>query len=192
MTNHIRISDELRDVMNKHLEELKAYMNVSGFEDSTPPEEILMSLERLSTICEYPTRRVPFQLYEEASDCQARIEDFLSLMHTDYGMIPQDSETGRILARARDWFGAIAAHQQHVTLDEVWDFIAPVRPDRLDELGNGVYEAKWWKPVPMMDVEILQHTEGVAIQGEPSEPVQLPGGIAVRFSVEFEVVGNIR
>ncbi len=53
-------------------------------------------------------------------------------------------------------------------------------------MGDGHYEARWWKPVPVMDLEILKYTEGVRIQGKPFEPKGLPGGIGLRFSITPE------
>lgn len=75
--------------------------------------------------------------------------------------------------------------QCQITEDDVWTLIDPVKPDHLDSLGNGIYEARWWKPVPIMDVELLGYTEGVIIQDRPYEPDTLPGGIAVRFLINI-------
>jgi hypothetical protein len=63
----------------------------------------------------------------------------------------------------------------------VWDRIAPAVPDSLIELRGGIYEARWWTPVPRMDVETLLATEGIVIIGRPYEPDDLPMGCAVRF-----------
>lgn len=66
---------------------------------------------------------------------------------------------------------------------EVWEQIAPAIPDVLKAVHGGVYEAKWWHPVPQADVETLLHLEGIAIIGQPYEPADLPMGCAVRFSI---------
>lgn len=73
------------------------------------------------------------------------------------------------------------------SLNEVWKLIEPVVPDVLVELQAGVYEARWWKPVPWKDVEMLLHTEVVIVVVEPYEPAELPNGCAVRFSVALPV-----
>ncbi len=67
--------------------------------------------------------------------------------------------------------------------DLIWDLIAPAVPDRLNDLGGGVYEALWWKPVPVMDVEIMRRDECVELLGAPFEPAQLPGGVGLHFRV---------
>ncbi len=70
----------------------------------------------------------------------------------------------------------------HLPIGVVWERIAPVIPDVLMELRAGVYEARWWTPVPKMDVEMLLATEGIIIIGHPYEPSNLPMGCAVRFA----------
>ena len=70
-----------------------------------------------------------------------------------------------------------------VPIRTVWQILEPAVPDCLHALGNGLFEARWWKPVPMMDVEIIIHTDGLLMMGDPFEPADLPNGIAVRFSV---------
>ena len=67
---------------------------------------------------------------------------------------------------------------------KVWAVIAPAMPDSLENLGNGQYLAKWWKPVLMQDVETLLQIEGITIHEKPYEPRNLPEGLAVRFSVK--------
>lgn len=66
---------------------------------------------------------------------------------------------------------------------EVWNIILPVVPDTITMIDEGVYEARWWKPVPMMDIEILYRTHNIQLCSEPFEPDSLPSGIAVQFSV---------
>ena len=76
------------------------------------------------------------------------------------------------------------ASASSLSVDAVWDWIAPVIPDHLECLGGDVFEAQWWSPVPIMDVEILMRTDGVTLIDAPFEPAHLPGGLAVRFSME--------
>ena len=72
----------------------------------------------------------------------------------------------------------------------VWDFIAPAVPDSLEDLGNMQYLAKWWKPVPMHDVETLLRMPGIKIHGEPYELKSLPEGLVVQFSIEEKVTSD--
>jgi len=69
-------------------------------------------------------------------------------------------------------------------LDAVWDFIHPVVPDHMSQVNDDLFEATWWKPVPAMDIEILQHTEGIIIIHGPYEPESIAGGLAVQFSIQ--------
>ena len=71
--------------------------------------------------------------------------------------------------------------QKYCVEDSVWDLISPAVPDCLEHLGGGVYQASWWKPVPVMDVEILKRQGDIEVICEPFEPKNLPGGVAVRF-----------
>lgn len=74
------------------------------------------------------------------------------------------------------------------SVDLVWDRIAPVIPDHLEALDGGIFEAQWWQPVPIMDLEILERTDGVILAGPPFEPVHLPGGLSVRFFIQKQVL----
>lgn len=65
----------------------------------------------------------------------------------------------------------------------IWELIAPAIPDSIEDLGNGHYLAKWWKPVPIKDVMVLRKSKAVVVHGEPFEPKSLPEGIAVHFSL---------
>jgi hypothetical protein len=67
--------------------------------------------------------------------------------------------------------------------DEVWDWIAPVEPDCLEDLGNGVFEAQWAAPVPGGDIEALRQMEGVHVLGDAFEPRCLANGRALRFAI---------
>jgi hypothetical protein len=78
-----------------------------------------------------------------------------------------------------------------LSIDTVWKLIMPAIPDTLEYVGNGEYLAKWWKPVPVRDVEWLQRSEAVNLHGNPFEPKHLPGGLAVCFSINSEHVGRL-
>ncbi|WP_119070944.1 hypothetical protein [Aggregatilinea lenta] len=78
----------------------------------------------------------------------------------------------------------------HLARVSTWESIAPAMPDSLEELGNGQYLAKWWKPVPMQEVQVLLQIEGITILRGPYEPRNLPGGVAVRFAIGHDVLGE--
>jgi hypothetical protein len=68
-------------------------------------------------------------------------------------------------------------------LTHVWKSIEPAVPDCIEQVAPNVFEARWWKPVPTNDIQILCHANNVEVIGEPFEPQHLPLGIAVRFTV---------
>jgi hypothetical protein len=69
---------------------------------------------------------------------------------------------------------------------EVLQHIEPVDPDRIQHVGNGVYELLWFPPILEMDIEVLRRTPGVTIV-EEFEPANLPGWTGVRFTLDREV-----
>lgn len=72
--------------------------------------------------------------------------------------------------------------QKQCVDNDVWNLLTPAVPDCLECLGGGVYQATWWKPVPVKDLEIMMGLKCVELLTEPFQPDNLPGGIAMRFS----------
>jgi hypothetical protein len=178
------LSQEIRAIMMKHLDELVPYIPAGIQAIQKAPESVLGCVERLLTICEVSPEEASYDLYTEASECYEAFEDFLKSMNQMIDSDFKDMAIGEIWAQANQWRQQ-ALKQFQLTLPEVWTSIAPAAPDCLVDIGNGQYEARWWKPVPMMDIEILKHTEGVSIHGEPFEPPNLEGGLACRFSLSL-------
>ncbi|MEP7290456.1 MAG: hypothetical protein ABI835_01680 [Chloroflexota bacterium] len=102
----------------------------------------------------------------------------------------EESQMGQVYLQGITW-RQIAERKFRLTLDEAWDLIAPAEPDHLEDLGEGNYEARWWKPVPVMDLEMLKYTDGVFIAGNAFEPKNLPGGLALRFSLSPAVTESL-
>jgi len=63
----------------------------------------------------------------------------------------------------------------------IWKSVEPAMPDCIEQVEEGVFEARWWKPVPTLDIDIIRHARTIVVMGEPYEPEHLPAGIAVRF-----------
>lgn len=97
----------------------------------------------------------------------------------------EDTDLGCIWAQAEKWCKTAVKHCSRRPVKDVWEVIAPVQPDSLQEFEDGVYEARWWKPVPMMDIELLLRTDGIDPIGKPYEPDDLSGGIGVRFTADL-------
>lgn len=66
-------------------------------------------------------------------------------------------------------------------LQHIWKVLEPAVPDCLKEVEAGVFEARWWTPVPMNEVDMIQFNDEIVILETPYEPENLPGGVAVRF-----------
>lgn len=181
---HAAISHEINHIVNKHLEELGRYISLAEPTESLVPGNIVADLDKLAAICAYAPDPMPQTLYEEAVECRDNIAAFLDHMNQKQNAAFAKTNIGRILMQADEWFTQATERCVDLTMRQVWDLIAPVVPDHLEDLGDGLYEARWWKPVPMMDIEILQRTDKVVVHGEPFEPRHLPRGLAVRFSIQ--------
>ena len=168
-------------MIDLHIRELDRYVPL-GESPRLEAPAVLDWFCRLADICDQPPAHACHEDYHEARSCLEEIEGFISAMNQDVDEAFGDTELGELLSRCTRWCGA-AADQFHYTLDDVWDIIAPVVPDHMEELSQGVYEAQWWFPVPKMDIEILIRSEGIVVTEPPFEPAHLPGGLAVRFSV---------
>jgi hypothetical protein len=175
------LCEETTEIILRHLEALGQYVPASAFMIDMAPENVLRDVERLAAICQCSPQCASSELYREACDCQDDLQSFLDTMNQTLDSDFKETCIGRVFTRASRW--RFAARQAQPLVTDVWAFIAPAIPDHLEHLGAGQYEARWWKPVPIMDIEILKYTEGVVISGEPFEPVGLSGGLALQFSL---------
>ena len=176
------LHDEIQETIFKHLEELGEYIPTLKEVSPLATEHVLACAERLAEICHQSPESASPDLYGEAYSCRHTLESFLKSMNQQLDNRFAETTIGQIWARSQTWCQR-AAIQSQLSMHDVWDFIAPVAPDFLNYVGNGQYEARWWKPAPTMDIEILKYTEGVVIDGEPFEPQNLTGGLALRFSI---------
>jgi hypothetical protein len=181
---HQILCQEIKDIMMRHYEELALYIPAGTQIIAITPENILICLERLAEICQYSSTETSYELYTEACEYYDTFQDFLNTMNQTMSPDFEKTTVGQIWVQADNWRQR-EQKQFQLTGLEVWDFIAPAVPDRIVDIGNGQYEARWWKPVPMMDIEILKRTEGVFIHGEPFEPRNLEGGLACQFSLHI-------
>ncbi len=173
---------QIRHIVDMHLEQLKQHIPLKLPDSAAEyiPDHIITNLERLSELCEYASNTAPYCVYQEAAERLDEVEDFFRWMNQEMSSEFERTDIGRIWACASNWCKAAAPK---ISIKEVWQLISPAEPDTLKEVGQGVYEAKWWKPVPMMDIEILKRTEGVRIDQEPYETPNLPKVMTVRFSL---------
>lgn len=178
------ISVEVNELIYNHIGEMQTYVNYPNLQDMQPPETIIALFGRLAEICSEAPETVSFDRYLDAQDCLSEIKSFLKVFNCDIDAEFEATKAGQLLASSTDWCRKAAKHSQ-ISLDDVWDTISPVMPDHLEQIGENTFEAKWWSPVPIMDVEILQRTEGVIILSAPGEPEDLPGGLSIQFALSL-------
>lgn len=175
------VRQEIHHIISNHLAELGQYVPVPDDVSEAVPDNILACVELLAEFCQHSPRNVSYEIYREAGNCMDVFETFLHTMNQKVDAEFRDTNIGQVYLQAKTW-RRLADQNFEVTLDEAWDILVPAIPDHLEDLGHGQFEARWWKPVPVMDIEIIKYTEGVEIQGKPFEPKNLPGGLGLRFS----------
>lgn len=142
------------------------------------PMNIADHVRQLSALCEYS------QEYLSLESCNALLMHIEVLeSHLESGLQNNKAQIQAVLTRAYAHYERLQTIQPQLPLETVWSILTPIIPDRLEDLGHGIYEAKWWKPVPMNEVHMLLAAETVHIHDKPYEPAKLPGGLAVRFSI---------
>jgi hypothetical protein len=176
------LHEEIHELILKHLEEIGAYITDFKCGTNTAAERVVACAARLSEICQHTPDSATADLYGEACGCKNNLENFLKSMNQALDTGFEETTIGQIWVHSQMWCQR-ASIQFQLTMKEVWDLIAPAVPDILNDLGNGQYEARWWKPAPSMDIEILKYTDGIVIDGQPFEPPNLAGGLALRFSI---------
>lgn len=186
LTSRAELHHQLATIITGHMEALQPYIitaNTSSALDIHIPDEVIYNLERLMMICEHPVELTRIDLYIEAEHRLEDVHTFLNTMNVYQDRHFERTSIGKVVARARRWCQTVRTSHFSTPISHVWQVLEPAIPDCLQEVENGVYVAKWWKPVPMMDIEILLRTDGVMVHSTPYEPHRLPGGLAVRFSL---------
>ena len=178
----LELCEEIRELASKHVQEIGRYISIKMQIEDASINRLAACLESISQFCCYPPELVSYDLYMRACDYYDEFVQFLQSMNQSIDADFKESLLGRLWTQVTNWRQA-AARRFQLTTHEVWDCINPVCPDSLLCLSDGQYEARWWKPVPMMDVEILKRTESVQVLGDAYEPQELPGGLAVRFAI---------
>jgi hypothetical protein len=177
------VGDQLHAIVRKHLDDLEGYIKVDEQNAELKLSAILDDLDELLSICSNQGNRVSKETVDLAGRYQERVERFLVTMnHTisfEFALTP----IGQILERVNRWRTTVDESVLTVPDRVVWAIISPVQPDCLRALAGGLYEATWWCPVPMMDIELLGMTEDVEIISGPFEPSSLLGALSVRFTV---------
>ncbi len=176
------LNSQIEDIIASHLNELQVYLPNTAYQIHVPTDltQVVMRLDRLIGVpAEYSTR--PQQ--EEVFDLLGRLECFLRQMNVVTDEHFAETLIGRIWSRAHHWQTMVMGEFISPPIHQVWELLKPAVPDVLEKATEGYYVAKWWKPYPVMDVEILLRTDGIRIHGDPFQPEDLASGVAVCFWV---------
>lgn len=182
MSTRSEISNELAAIIDAHIADFELYVPGALVYPQPVSVELLASVERLMEITRLAPHMVSRETYQEAAACLDQVVSFLQIMNHSTARAYANTALDRMLMDANTWCSLVPPHIKESS-EDVWDLIAPAIPDTIRDLGSGQYEARWWKPVPVMDVEILKYTEGIRIVDDPYEPATLSGGLALRFAI---------
>jgi hypothetical protein len=174
---------QIGHIVAKHLGEVSHYVPLAVPVEPQVPAFILMCLSRLDVLCSAPPATAPSGTYTEVCRAIDTVTGFLRHMNQSLDESFWSTPIAEIVLRASQWCERAGCRHTALSRSAIWKLLAPAQPDHLTDLGDGVFEARWWTPVPMMDLEILQRTAGIQVMGEAFEPPELPCGLALRFSV---------
>ena len=173
---------QIAEIINNHFRELESFVGVPLSRTIQVPEAIIHSFSELILICNEIPSEVSFEDYHDACRYLNEINDFLRVFSQEQDVDFEDTELGRLIVQTMRWCKEVSKKYQY-SLDDVWNKIAPSVPDHITMIDYDVYEAQWWHPVPMMDVEILKRTEGIDIVSTLTESKNIQGGLSVRFKL---------
>ncbi len=183
------ISLEVNELIYDHMRELHGYLNFPILQDIQTPEPIISLFGKLAEICNETADNVSTDRYLEAQRCLSEIRTFLGVFNQQIDSTFEGTKVGQLLVAGTQWCDQVEKSHPY-SMDDVWDIIAPAIPDHIVQLSYNTFEAQWWSPIPMMDIEILQRTEGITILTAPMEPKHLPGGLSVQFTLSLVVGGE--
>lgn len=175
-------NEQISSLVRQHVEALEPFVSYARQADNEKPN-VSNWLDQLSSLCRVQPETAPIELYEQVVSYLRMLKDFLRLMNQDLDTTFESTPIGAIWSWAESWCKVAEGEYSRFTRDQIWDWIAPAEPDSVEDLGDNIFEAKWAAPVPAMDVEIFRRTEGIKICGEPTEPTNMPNGVAFRFCI---------
>jgi hypothetical protein len=179
----LTLGNELAAIMQKHVDALRTYLSLESPAALPVPMSVLVAFQHLDSISEIPPNQTSLSLFVEAQVHLHTVNTFLNDMNQPRDEAFAETHAGQILMAMSNWVARSAAGLTHSAVHAVRKLIDPAKPDVLELLGNGLFEARWWAPVPMMDIELLRHTEGIRLEGPAFELRSMPGGLAVRFAL---------
>ena len=175
-------NEQIFSLVRQHVEALEPFLGDAHQADNEM-SNVSDWLDQLSSLCRVQPETAPIELYEQVVSYLRMLKDFLRLVNQDLDTRFESTPIGAVWSRAELWCKVAQGEDSRFTRDQIWDWIAPAEPDSVEDLGNNIFEAKWAAPIPAMDVEIFRRTKGIQICGEPTEPTNMPNGVAFRFCV---------
>ena len=177
------ITTELQMMINKHISHFSHYVQYDSTNATYKLDNLLKYFNNLDRITRYPEDLLNQDLYNLAFMSYMKIRDFFMLIGLYENEIFGDGALGQLYKRAVQWLSSPAVSSYRTTTNDVWEYIAPVVPDQLTEVELGIFEAVWWFPVPQMDIEILQRTEGIEMMHMSPTSIKSINGKALYFAV---------
>ena len=177
---HIKL--EIDSMIGHHVDQISYYIG-STIDWQPRCDRLLEALDEIASMVCSPPEMLSTANFIRITELIEAVQAFLTLINQDVDSDFRSTEFGGFLTQVAAWYWTENLTRGYTTLDQVWEFIAPVSPDNIQTLGNGVFEAKWAAPVPSMDIEIMLRTEGVHVYGDVFQPSNLPNGKGIRFSV---------
>lgn len=185
MKNQEQIIGEVSRIIDRHIDELATFITVTENRENRHVAAVLQALTRLSQICMHPPHWATQLMFSEARHHKEILEDFLSVMNQGLHGEFLETEIGKMWLVAEGWCRTAAKYHPGLTFTDVWKLLAPAEPDYLQEIGERLYETRWWPPVPRSEVESVLRIAKLEVLDAPFEPDQIPGGLAVRFKLRW-------
>lgn len=178
------LQDNVKAIIQNHITELSQFITTPSLE-ITILDDVLSDLSHLQYFCKYTNEPPHQETYLIVSQSLNRVRRLFDVIgYTPDATSECKSELESLWKYANEWWENASSHFE-LSMEEVWNLIAPAVPDVLQQTSFNVYEARWWTPIPPMEYEILLRTEYVIIEELPFVPADMPGCKAVLFSIDY-------
>lgn len=172
---------QITEIALKHFSQIKRYTNLEAGKTLTSSSDMINKvIDRTEAILIDHLDEYNPDIYWEAIECIYHLRMFFKLMGQPFDNEFHNSSIGKLFNDIIDWCKNLESKQQQ---EFVWRMIAPAQPDTLTQIDIGVYEARWWTPVPLKDIAIIQRKRVIQVFEKPYEPENLPNGIAIQFTI---------
>ena len=180
-----QLQQDIQRHLDDHLCALAQVIEININENSVALDPMLSDLETLLVLTQtYSPHQATASIYQTVCTCLYRVQTFLQTLNIPLDTYHfQESALGHMWQYAHTW-KRHAGMTYGMTEDDLWQLLAPAQPDTLHEISPSRFEARWRKPVPQMDIEIIRGTAWIIITKDAFEPSDRPGSVALQFIVE--------